>query len=308
MSDLSLDIKCLILTYAIVPQYKLISLAREYTGKLVFDLLCKNPRAIGYLKLYFERINWFVLSTNPSAISLLSKNLNRINWNNMCKNTNKKAIKLISDNIDKFKITKSSIFASPEAIGIIDEFFKSDPKSINWFDLSANPSDYIIDKYLVTNLDKVKWIQLATNSNPRALNLIKLNKHFDRWDILSTNPAAAKLLMDNLDRIDWGLIGSNSQLGEFILSNINKISGCDGLCTLSSNTSNLVLSWLETSPEFIDFYRLSGNPNPLAVRILLKYPHEIRWYVFSANPGLFVSNSELTNRLIKKIIKQQPAL
>lgn len=104
----------------------------------------------------------------------------------------------------------------PEISNIIYEYCKMytlvdwvDPKSLNWYDLSANPDAIEI---LKANPDKVDWYGLSLNPNPVAVEMLKANPDKVDWHALSANSAAIEMLKANLDKVNWGFLSCNPSI------------------------------------------------------------------------------------------------
>ncbi len=89
--------------------------------KINWQMLSKNPNAIGLLESNTDKIDWSLLSLNPNAISLLKDNPDKIDWHWLSKNPN--AIELLKANTDK--IDWSWLSSNPCIFEINYIYFKS---------------------------------------------------------------------------------------------------------------------------------------------------------------------------------------
>ena len=100
-----------------------------------------------------------------------------VNW--LCKNTHPKAIEILED---------------------VDE------KSINWYNVSANPNAF---DFQMKNYNKIHWSGICINPNPSAYELVMKNQDKIDWPYLSSNPNAIELLEKNIDKVDMFSLYSN---------------------------------------------------------------------------------------------------
>lgn len=74
---------------------------KQLIDKLNWSVLSVNPKAVGLLLENKDKIDLSRFSINPGAVDFLklSENRHLIDWDELCKNTNPKAIMLIQQNI-----------------------------------------------------------------------------------------------------------------------------------------------------------------------------------------------------------------
>ena len=108
--------------------------------------LSLNPNAIHILEKNVDKINWYWLSMNSNAIDLLEKNVDKIDWRGLSSNPN--AMILLENNVDK--IYWHWLSMNRNAIHLLEKknaYHKIDlyELSINWYELSKNPSIFELD-------------------------------------------------------------------------------------------------------------------------------------------------------------------
>jgi hypothetical protein len=196
------------------------------------------------------------------------------------------------------------------------------PDLIDWYMLSTNPSLKaleIIEQNIINDINKKKgietkkqlpiqcdqiysdcsafWRLLATNTNPKAVELIekyfKLNEedfNFDSdpiefWEILSKNENAIDLLEKYPDYIDWETIleNQNPKAIEIIEKNLDKIY-VDDWPILSGNPKAIHIF---KDPEYLKkVYEWSYiSKNEKAMPILQDNLDKVEWGSFSSNPS-----------------------
>ena len=162
---------------------------------------------------------------------------------------------------------------------------------LDWSYLSANPS--AID-LLKSNIDMIDWVSLSTNTNPRAIDLLRervkeenkmSKKHYKiwrnkiDWDVLSGNPIAIDLLRENPHKINWVYLSGNPSAIDLLRENPHKINWE----YLSGNPS--AIKFLEEYPNAIDWSMLSKNPN--AIELLKANRAKINWNALCLNNNAF---------------------
>jgi len=144
------------------------------------------------------------LSLNPNALDFLSlpENKKYINYSKLCENTNSRAIELL----------KEEIRINP------------DNPDINWDALSKNP--YAID-ILDTHRNKIKMRIFSSNTNPKAIQIIKELRLLARgnasssssdnnidWVNMSANTSTEAIeflsLPENYNKIEWDIFSANT--------------------------------------------------------------------------------------------------
>ncbi len=254
---------------------------------------------IGFANIFsipdYKKLDWGNLSANPGAVELLKKYDNNIKWDNLSKNTNPYAIKLLKDKADKEdkidkkeleelteneKIDWGSLSLNPNAI----EILKTYHKNINWQYLSKNPA--------AIELIKDKIDEEKSMTTPKPLYLFK-EKYID-WNILSYNPNAIEILKANPTKIQWRNLSANPNAIELIKNRIEEESKMN-----KSIFDNL------TKDEKIDWDILSANPN--AIEILKKHPKKINWNHLSTNPNAIEILKKNNHNIVwKYLIEENP--
>jgi hypothetical protein len=208
-------------------------------------------------------------------------------------------------------------------------------------------------------IELLDWKELS--KNPIAIEILQkpeYREHID-WEELAGNSAALNLLLDEKERnpknFHWGNFSANSKgfllITDKILeeaattpnsSSSSSISSAEKLDwgKVSSNRSTKVIEYLKKFyPDKINYGRLSGNTNPLAIKMLkdriahintltaqqrknLLYEENIDWYLLSGNYAaiqLLIENmneirydalgaNENAIRLIRNRIKEEKKL
>ena len=263
-------------------------------------LLAENPEAIGILKKYREKIIWNVISSNPNAIDLLKEKwgeekylmkTNRPQYNQLKDFENIVAWNVLSGNkgaIDllREKINKESLLSQEEY-----ELLEYNEK-IAWVNLSENPE--AID-LLEKNKDKIVWSYLSSNTNPKAMKLLKERIEYEKslsikeyralsnkinWSYLSNNKNATKILEENIDKIVWSALSNNLVAIHLLEAYQKKIDWV----VLSGNPNAMNL--LEANQDKINWSSLSRNPN--AMNLLEANQDKINWDELSSNPSIFI--------------------
>ena len=229
-----------------------------------------------------DKIDWKYLSINPNAIHLLEQNPEKINWDKLSSNIN--AVDLLEKNIDK----------------------------INWGYLSRNPNAISI---LEQNIDKINWIYLSLN--PNAIHLLELNIDKINWNMLSLNPNAIYLLEQNSDKINWEYLAENPNAIDLIKKHIENQHNPRIYIGLSYNPNayELLYEYSYKLKKGIICYMewewwigLNENTNPDIFNIFKQTSFYINWYKLSSNPNIFTYNYKLiykTKQLFnKKVIRK----
>ncbi len=273
--------------------------------------LCRNPKALDFIKNNKIVINWYCLSSNETAIELLLENVDKIDWNQFQLNTDDEAIKLMKKHINKInKINLHNLCrnSNPKAIELLIEqsrfinniewfiwqyisrnpagidIILKNPDNINWRQLSNNPSPIAIE-LLKKNPEKIDWYELSANRNPDAMDILITKPNEIVWYLLSgnPNPKAIKILSENKNKIDW--------------------------VSLSGNPNAIEL--LKANPDKINWSWLCLNSHPEAIELLKQNQDKIVYRVFSKNPSIFeldyeamrINNREIEEELIKEVMK-----
>lgn len=280
---------------------------REWVKKddLDWSILSANPCAIDLLKEKIEeeksmnkeeynklsndkKVNWLKLSMNPEAIDILKKYPKDIVWCSLCDNKNPQVVDMILERIEYEK----QLPPYPDDSDDEDNEDDEDNKDKNglyriWFDrLCYCEHPQIIDllrerieleknsEYYMTLNDneKIDWIQLSSNSHPKAIKLLSENKDKIDWLTLSENPGAIELLIENHYNISWRDISCNPNAGELLKQRY----------------------YYEKSLCVEDYYRLGEqnqlswehlSENPGAIELLKANPARIHWTELAKNPN-----------------------
>lgn len=258
--------------------------------------------------------------------------LNKLSLTMLIDNPHPGVAKIIEENLDNFEledlqyilqyphfidiiIKRLSILGSPylsknpNAIHIL----MKDPKLIDWYMLSTNPSSKaleIIEDNIINELKEIGtkkklhiqcdqiysdchafWRLLATNTNPKAVEIIEkyyfklhsLNSESaDFWRDLCKNPHAVHLLEKYPSYINWETILENQNAVNIIEKNLNKIY-VDDWPFLSGNPNAVhIFEIQEHFNKLYDWSYISKNPN--AIHILEKNLDKVEWLSFSQNP------------------------
>jgi hypothetical protein len=275
----------------------------EQGGKDIdWYLLSGNSGAIRILNKpeYYENIVWLSLSRNPNAINLLEKRwklekqLKKVNIEQY--NTLKYAENIVAWNI---------LSGNPNAIDLLREKIKEESllsqeeydtleynEKIAWANLSENPE--AID-LLEKNKYKIVWSNLSSNTNPKAIKLLKERVEYEKslsiieykelskkinWAYLSNNKNAIKILEENIDKIVWTALSNNLGAIYLLEANPNRIDWE----VLSGNPNAINL--LEANQDKINWEVLSRNPN--AMNLLEANQDKINWDELSLNPSIFI--------------------
>lgn len=138
--------------------------------------------------------------------------------------------------------------------------------------MSANPV-----LFMQVPPDQLHWDMMATNPNPRAIQLVRqLQQHQPNHALFRQHNRLLILqLCDNPNQtaIAWlqELVPNPAELDE------------DCWQCLSANPAAVAL--LEAHPEKIDWFQLSKNPSPFAIQQLEAHPERIDWMHLSQNPA-----------------------
>ena len=98
---------------------------------------------------------------------------------------------------------------------------------------------------------------LNLNKCKEAIEYLKQNPTYIRWDLLSLNPFAIELLITNPTQICWVLLCKNPAAIDIILQNSDKI----------------------------EWDSLSANPHPKAIELLSKNKDKINYFELTTNSG-----------------------
>ena len=254
-------------------------------------------------------IDWYHLSRNSEAIQILKANSKKIDWKGLSYNTSDEAIEtieaiqLLKNNSDK--IYWNILSYNPNAIGILKKKYKEENE------LKIND----IEQYNLLKRNKyiIHWNFLSSNSNPKAINLLRdkiaeenklLKKEYDRldniekidWANLSANQNAIELLKENPLKIDWYQLSANENAIELLEAELleaklkkypnNRKINWHQLCA-NPNAIKLLKNELKEKPNDYENHIVweQVSRNPKAIKILKKNLNKIVWSAFSENPN-----------------------
>jgi hypothetical protein len=220
---------------------------------------------------------------------------NRVCINNFSDNENPQIIEFIKERIEYEKGLSEEEYKKIDIYDVLD-----------WSYISANPNAIDI---LKDNIDKINWFELSSNTNPRAIELLReraiIEKNMSRidyrrlrnkidWFNLSINPNAIDLLKENEDNIMWGYLSGNPNAIDLLEKNKDEIEWS----ILSINTNPRAIEMLNENQKNIDWFMLSKNPN--AIELLKKNRENINWRALCIN--------ENAHELIKERVEYEMSL
>ena len=195
---------------------------------LDWKVLCRNPNALSLIEQYPNLIEYDELAYNSSAYELLLKEKEKhpenFHWGNFSANSKAKTY-----------ITDKSF---DEAGMNIEQFvLLHEAEKLNWANVSANRSSYILDFLFNTVPFRVNMGVLSGNPHPIAITELEKRLKFEEsltpadiealpyeqkidWFLLSGNYAATHLLAANIDKIRWDTIGENENAKDLIKNRI----------------------------------------------------------------------------------------
>lgn len=271
-----------------------------------------------------EKLKIKQLSSNPhdtaiEAIEMLiqKQKVENIDWENLAKNPNDKAIRLLADNFDNVVSDKiiSNLLQNPsnEAIKLLKQNQDEIKNKMTWLYLAKNPNDKAIKLLMKIFGDKLhEYVDdkfLSANPSNKAIELLLKNVSTIDWKMLSTNPndKAIELLEKNKDEIDkivwYNYLSKNTNdkaielLRKYFAENVIDPQYTDILVeNLSSNTSDVAIKILKDNffPEEFNWKNLSANPNDQAIELLKYNQDKIDWESLSKN----------TNEKVIELLKQ----
>ena len=202
------------------------------------------------------------------------------------------------------------------------DWVKEHADKIDLKHLCSNPHNNAMKIIENKNPDLLDWHELS--KNPFAIDILSMEENYERieWGALSSNKDAIDLLNARLlkfpskPKIDWGNISVNENGYDMILQRIFVEKGLDldrlrphqklDRARLFANKSTDVLNYL-MNPKYKEeksWYHLSGNSNPIAIKLLedelRRDPNSsnINWRQLSGNPGAV--------KLLKAELKREP--
>lgn len=192
--------------------------------------LSSNPFA--KYKMFVNDIDWTQLSSNPFAIDLLEASINE------------GGADATNNRVDWYLLSKNSA-----AIHILID--PKHRKHIEWGSLSSNPSAIALladkweeDKQMKAT-DIAKYYELRNYGNIVA------------WDILSGNPKAIDLLRKKI-----------KEERKMTLADYDKLEDNEKIAWSNLSQNPQAIDLLEKNPDKIDWFNLSANESPKAIRLL----------------------------------------
>ncbi len=196
--------------------------------------------------------------------------LSKLNWTEIAQNPG--AMELIKENINKINITDLSKNPNQEAVQIVASRLN---ELDNWKNISENPSALDI---LKANVNKIDWENLFKNSNPETLDIVKNNLHVFQED--AETAEEQPILWDKM----YLYFTKQPYAAEY---------------------------FIQVNPDNDDHlaYRLSHNPNPIAIEYIQQHIAEIpepptgnwAWKNLTENPSAFpiLSQKNIKQKLLK---------
>jgi hypothetical protein len=143
------------------------------------------------------------ISLNPNALDFLSlpENKKYINYSKLCENTNSRAIELLKEEIrinpDNPDINWDALSKNPDAIDILDTHRNKIKMRI--FSSNTNPKAIQIIKELrllargnassSSSDNNIDWVNMSANTSTEAIEFLSLPENYNKieWDIFSAN-------------------------------------------------------------------------------------------------------------------------
>ena len=221
-------------------------------------------------------------------------------WRNFSKNPNiNKVLHLLEENID---------------------VFINDEETLNNLSMNSNVFDFFENKHHL-----IHWDSMCSNTNPKAIKLLKQNLDKIDWETIGSNPSAIDLIKENIDKIEPCNYANNPAAIDLIKENINEHHEYYYICEnpnvseifslinlpheycwhrICKNPKNMRI--IQSYPLRINWYGLSRNTNPNAVRMCIKNSEQIIWDLFVQNPSPLAINYIKKNK--NKVIDNSDAL
>jgi hypothetical protein len=280
-----------------------------------WEFLSANIYAIDFLSIPKNRvyINWEFLSQNPNAIDFLAlpKNRERIDWDELTENPNAIDFICLPDNKKHIYYRKLSGNPNPDAIELLKQRLKVNPRVADWKTLSGNP--YAIDLLTLPEYyEKIDWAFFSGNIGAIEILKEEYKKEDSKicWKALSGNPSACDILKEEYvkkkSKICWKALSGNPSACDIIRAqlkkDIRKVRSKICWKALSGNPSACDI--LKENLDKIDWAALSYNHN--AIHLLewkikqqsglteselkgLKPKERINWMGISSNPSIFIA-------------------
>jgi hypothetical protein len=286
-------------------------------NKIRWEFLSSNIYAIDFLSIPKNRvyINWEFLSQNPNAIDFLAlpKNRERIDWDELMENPNAIDFLCLPDNKKHIYYRKLSGNPNPDAIELLKQRLKVNPRVADWKTLSGNP--YAIDLLTLPEYyENIDWAIFSGNIGAIEILKEEYKKEDSKicWKALSGNPSACDILKEEYakkkSKICWKALSGNPSACDIIRAqlkkDIRKVRSKICWKALSGNPSACDI--LKENIDKIDWTALSYNPN--AIHLLewkikqqsglteselkgLKPKERINWMGISSNPSIFIATA-----------------
>lgn len=250
---------------------------------LIWSEVSDHPRIVSLLDRCLDQVDWTILAKNPNAVHLLEERAEKENggtsfWMNLSKNPN--AIHLLERYPDK--ICWLTVTTNPNALHLVEQHLanselRAHPRAI-WQNLASNSNPealLILKRYMKEDLHTASS---ALCANPHAIPFIErhLDSGFINWFNLSQNPNAVHLLEQHPDKVVWSSLFKNPNPRAFALLKRHLEETWEQILERRSQD---VCSWC--------WYELVRNPN--AVDILknnLDKLDRLGWICLSQNPNV----------------------
>jgi len=162
------------------------------TSDEAMEMLDRNPR---YIDLYL-----LVENSNPRALEILLKHgysnqittsISSVVLNNLAKNTNPQAMKLLTSNLENFQWGGIWSNPSPEAFELIWACYTNTWKEKYCKFISPDVIETIEERL---NTAKEVWAikQMCKNTNPQILEILKFYPRYIDYESISANPIIFK--------------------------------------------------------------------------------------------------------------------
>ena len=242
--------------------------------QLSIDRLCANPAAVEYLiaNHTLDELNWSELSANPTAMCLLRVHENFADYTAL--SYNPAAIDMLFRNGAPARGTyRMALLTNPACVDLVVPSSSNITSRSEWSSYSRNPAAIDV---LAESPECIDWQALSYNPGDGVEDLLR--KHIDKvdWKGVSKNPSAIGLLLGNPRKIVLSTLCGNPhpEAIKIIRKHID-----DNGCAVNEGPNNIDNSML--------------SENPAAIDILLEHPDIIDYESISANPAIFIPDTEL---------------
>ncbi len=178
-----------------------------------------------FLEIDHSNIDWYKISANENAINIMMKYKKFINMDCLCRNPNiDKIIDMIFPEFKEWYNSKIDypfnncvdyLLENPNGLSIFEKLMSdsNDLGSYAWFKFSESKNDEYLD-ILKRNPTKIRWSCFATNTSPKAIQIIRNNVeklfetydneywHEDAWYSLAENPNGVDIIEENIHNLD----------------------------------------------------------------------------------------------------------